>query len=187
MRINKAAPPAQNGGNERFEDGTVYMVVNRVAERVRNLNHDASVARQFVMLRDMLSCADNSGVLSENDVEKLVRQHFDVALASLTYDEKVAVINKIYGKNYRVYSGNIIPSTSAFQSLWDVAGRVVDYLHQNGLTPFKDDEYAMFKQAYESMLVVYPDVDKIVNGNLKELWRTYRQIRDRQTQNGRII
>lgn len=187
QRVNKVVPPQNGDVGHYLENSSVYKLVSNVAQDMNNFNHDKVIEREFVMLRDMVSIFDASQVVSENDAEKLINQSMDIALSSLTYDEKVNIINRCFNRNYRIYQGNVIPSTSAFKNVWDVAWKVVDYLNENKMVPFTDAEFAQFKQAYNSVLVIYPELDKIVNNDLKGLWQAYRNIRDSKTSSNRMF
>lgn len=187
QRVNKVVPSTNGGIGQYLDDSSIYKLASNVAKDMNNFNHDKVTERNFVLLRDMISIFDASGVISESDADKLLSHNSDIALSGLRYEEKVAIINKAYNKNYRMYEGNVIPTTSTFKNMWDVAGKVIDYLNENKMIPFTDSEFAQFKQAYNSVLVMYPDLDKIVNNDLKGLWQAYRNIRDSKTSSNRMF
>lgn len=177
QRVNKVIP-SNNGIDGYLENSSIYRLVSNVAKEVDKYNHSKQVERNFILLRDMLSIADGSDVVLENDADKIIRQTVDIAMSELTYDDKISLINNCFTKQYRAGRGNG-GTPSLFKNMWDVAKAIVDYVDENKMVQFTDAEIGQFKQVYNSLLVIYPEIEKIVNKDIKGLWQAYRSERDR--------
>lgn len=185
-RLNNVVPPA--GAAFYLENSSIYKMVSKISKNLRNINHQPEVEREFILLRDMIDTARGSRTMSENTSDKLLRQHFDIALADLEYKEKLDILNKCYNAKYEETGTGTNSSTvgRVFSTLADVVACIIDYLNDNNMLPFKDNEFVLFKQAYNNILQIYPGIDKVVNGNLKNLWSQYKDVRDHGQRGERV-
>ncbi len=184
MKLNNVLQPGQqvNSYGYKIQDSTIYALVNKVNEALLKPNekYNSEVVPKLEQLKNMFTYVDNTNGVSNGDADKLIRQSFEVALADLSYNEKLLMLNSVRNKKYVTSTVDVIPETGTISTVSDVAKSVIDYLGNKA--PFKDDEISYFKMAYNEMVDKSnnPTIfEKVVNGDFKGLWKTYKELRDK--------
>lgn len=171
-------------GEGTFKDSAVFSLVHSIQEKTKNgYNGEPKVLTQVEFLKKMLGDLRVNKQLSERDADKLIYQHFDCSVASLSHEDKVAIINECCGTNFAVPGS----SYTEFKTMLDVAKGIATYVAESGLDQFDNSEIGKFKQVYNKLAEIYIHISDIVNGNIKDLWNMYKNIRDSYTTKSKYI
>lgn len=186
MKLNNVLPPNQvNTNGYGLQGSTIYTLVDKVSAALASPagSFQPNVETQLGVLRDMLRNVEMAKSASDNDTNKLIRQMLEVMLVDWSYDEKLNTLNTCLRTSYATSTVDAIPTAGVISTLTDVVRVLMDYCQNKKYGVFKDNDINYFKQAYNDFIEEgHGDLDKIVNGDFKSLWKMYKTMRDQLNQ-----